>query len=224
MTDTQLQALRAGGLAAFQGGSNPFRAGLTGAALSGLIEELTHSKLSHVGLVPPAVYWPAPSTPCLIESTIWGKTSGPQCNNLWSRLELDYAAKGGHAWLYPLLPQFAPDWPALWDAAQQLFARVRIGQLHYSVKRLFADATERNLAFAVLPVAGILAQLGEHDSGLVCSECAGLLLQAGGVDARAKAAGVPWLPKVEPVAGQPIGCAPEDLVEMPLYAAPVTLL
>jgi hypothetical protein len=49
-------------------------------------------------------------------------------------------------------------------------------------------------------------------------------MQAGGVDAKAKAAGIAWLPKVEPVAGQPIGCAPQDLLDMPIWQAAVPVL
>lgn len=206
----------AGGFMIFAGGTDPLRAGLEGALLSGAIDLFTHSDLSHCGIVPPAPYWPE-NAPWLIESTIWQKISGPQYNRLQPRLEQDYQAKGGHAWLLPFRPQFAPAWPTLWDHAQQMFALVSAGKLHYSVKRLFSDACERSLVLGDLPMAGLIERLAEKDAGVVCSECAGLLMQAGGVDREAEAAGLLWLPNVEPVAGQPIGCGPVDLRDMPLW-------
>lgn len=222
-----LSDLDAGGLIGFAGGTNVFKAG-PGALLSDAIEHLTHSRLSHIGVVPPTQYWGTPNDPVVIESTIWPShapnVSGPQLNELTPRLTLDYEAHGGHAWFRPVLPQFEPAWEDLWTQAESLFALVKEGKLHYSVERLLGDATERNVFFEVLPIAGILEHLSEHDHGVVCSECAALLLQAGHMDAKAKAAGVAWLPTVEPVAGQAIGAAPEDLWEMPLWAEPITLL
>lgn len=222
-TPAQLQALQQGGLVGFAGGTNPFKAGLFGSMLSVLIKGFTKSKLSHVGIVPPMSFWPATGID-IMESTEWQGVSGPQLNDLASRLDLDYAKKGGHAWFLAFRPAFAPDWPALWAHFEDMFALVKAGKLHYSVARLFADAVDRNLVFAALPLSGILQQLSEHDKGVVCSECAGLLMTAGGVDRKVEAAYIPWLPNVEPVAGQPIGCAPQDLWEMPIWQAPVTLL
>jgi hypothetical protein len=212
-----LQALRNGGLVAFSGGTNIAQAGVLGATLSFLIEAVSKSKLSHVGIVPPQCDWLNPTIPGLIESTELDGISGPQYNPLGPRVQTDYADKGGHAIFLPFRPEFAPDWDALWKGAAQMFAEVKAGRLHYSVKRLFADATARNVAFAALPVAGIIDLLAEHDRGIVCSECAALLMQTGGVDAKAMAAGIPWLPKVQPIAGQAIGCSPQDLRDMPIW-------
>lgn len=217
-------ALASGGVVLFSGGTNPARAGLVGALLSRLIDKFTNSKFSHVAVLPPAQYWPTPTSPSIIESTIWLGVSGPQSNSLLSRLQADYASKGGHATYLPFLPQFAPDWKEVGIAAAQMFVLRKQGKLHYSVKHLFADAVDRNPVFAALPISGVLTQLGEHDRGLVCSECAGLLLQAGGVDKKCAAAGVPWLPNVLPIPGQPIGCAPEDIHEMPIWGGPIALL
>lgn len=219
-----LALLAQGGLVGFQGGANPFQAGLQGSILSRLIELFTGGKLSHVGLVLPLRYWKNGILPAVVESTIWKGVSGPQINDLTSRLELDYVKAGGHAWFWPFQAALAPDWFLLYAAAIDMCTQVANGKLHYSVKRLFADAVERNLAFSLLPVSGLLVQLSEHDLGIVCSECAGLLMQAGGVDTKVKNARIPWLPKVEPIAGQAIGCSPEDLRSMPIYAPPVQLL
>jgi hypothetical protein len=52
---------------------------------------------------------------------------------------------------------------------------------------------------------------------------AGLLIQGGGVVAKLNAAGVPWLPTVNP-AGQPIGCSPQNIAVTPMFAAPVQLV
>lgn len=225
LTPQTLAQLEPGGLVFFAGGRNIFKAGLIGAILSGAIAKITGSPedLSHVGIVPPLAYWSSPGHAALIESTEWQGISGPQLNDLEQRLSVDYEAKGGHAWFKGFQKQFAPDWPAVWTAALQMFDLVKQRKLHYSVERLLGDAVERDWVFSALPFAGILEHLSKSDKGIVCSDCAGLLCQAGGVDEHCKAAGVAWLPKVRP-AGQPIGCSPEDLWELPIFGAPVTLL
>lgn len=166
--------------------------------------------------MPPSAYWPE-NAPWIIESTIWQGISGPQFNRLGPRVEQDYQAKGGHAWFQPFRAEFVPAWPALWAQAQQMFQLVAEGKLHYGVERLFADATARSRWFAALPAAGVLDWMAEHDHGIVCSDCGGLLIEAGGVPAKAKAAGLLWLPNVMPIPGQAIGCSPQDLRDQAIW-------
>lgn len=217
--------LSAGGLVAFSGGTSVRKAGLLGATLSFLIEKITRSKLSHVAIVPPAFYW-HDSQPWILESTIWKGVSGPQFNPLPARLHADYELKGGHASYLAFQPAFEPNWPDLWAHGQQMIQLQKAGKLHYSVKRLFADAVNRSVVFDAisLPAAGIIERLSQADHGLVCSECAGLLMQGGGVNSKAVARGIPWLPAAVPIAGQPIGCSPQDLEEMPIWATPIPIL
>lgn len=221
ITDPKVYA--PGGLALFAGGTNPLRAGIEGALISGAIEYITHAPYSHSGIVPPERFWPD-GQPWLIESTIEGKVSGPQFNALPPRLQSDYAAKGGHAWLLPFQSEFEPDWNMLWQHAQHMIALQKAGKLHYSVARLFADATARDPLWAALPAAGAIDWLAEHYRGIVCSECAGFAMEGGGVKAKAVAAGLLWLPNVKPIPGQVIGCAPGDLHDMPLYQTPIQLV
>jgi hypothetical protein len=204
------------GLVLFQGGSNPLKAGIEGAVLSELIEVLTHAPYSHSALL-------LPDGQTIVQSTIWNDISGPQESNLDAFLTDVYAKKGGHAWYRPFMPQFMPDWTGVQTSANRMIELVAEGKLHYSVKRLFADATQRNFGFAALPVAGILDWIAEHDKGIVCSECVGLLLQAGGVRDKVQDTGFSWFPKVNPP-GQPIGCSPGDVNALPIWEAMVEIL
>lgn len=217
------EGLEQGGIVFFSGGLNPFKAGFGGATLSRLIDVVTGSKYSHTAVLLPQQCWSAPGQPRIFESTIWKFASGPQFNNLLPRLQEDYIAKGGHAWVRTYKPEFAPDWKAVIQTATQLDVLRQAGKLHYSVKRLFADAVDKSPVFAALPVAGLLMHLGEHDEGIVCSEAVALAEQGGGVDAKVKAAGFPWLPDVLPVAGQPIGCAPADIDKQPTWAQEIQI-
>jgi hypothetical protein len=136
----------------------------------------------------------------------------------------DYSKQGGHAWLLPFLPQFMPDWAAAETAAFQMIALRERGKMPYNVERLFGDAEERSWIFdlVALPAAGIIAYLAAHSKGVVCSELVGLLIQAGGVAPKLTAAGIAWLAAVNPP-GQPIGCSPQDIVNVEMFRTPVQL-
>lgn len=218
-----LSQLEQGGLMLFAGGTNIFKAG-PGALLSLEIEHETGQPYSHTAVLFPKSYWPSPDQPWIQESTKWQGVSGPQWNNLSTRLILDYEKAGGHAWLYQFLPPFVPDWSKAWAGAQQLIAAQKAGKLHYSVAHLFGDAVNRDWVFSLLPIAGILEHVSEDSAGIVCSEDAGMVFQDGGVADKAKAAGIPWLPTAKPIPGQAIGCSPGDLAAMPLYGQRITLL
>jgi hypothetical protein len=217
ISDAVTAALQLGGVVLFEGGEDPFRAGPEAAALSALIKAFTKSKFSHSSVLPAGA-------PDIFESTIENGVSGPQQNNLAGTLA-SYGKGGGHAWIFNFLPQFTPDWLALTATGQHMIWERAGGKLPYDVKRLFSDAEMRSWVFDVvaLPADGVIAYLGAHSKGIVCSEMVGLLLQGGGVESKAASAGVPWFPSIVP-AGQPIGCSPQDVVNMPLFLPPVQLL
>jgi hypothetical protein len=95
------------GVVLFKGGADPLKAG-PGAILTILIDAMTQpvvidghkEKISHSALF---------DGTDLYESTISGGVSGPQRSVLDERVA-EYRGQGGHAWLFPFLPQFAPDW------------------------------------------------------------------------------------------------------------------
>lgn len=210
MNQTTIPSLN--GLVLFRGGKNPLKAG-PGAVLTDLIDVITHSDNSHSAML---------INGKLYESTISGGISGPQESDPAARLA-EYRAEGGHADLYPFQPQFEPDWGAALAGAQKMIALREAGRMPYNVKRLFGDAVDRSLVFdlVALPADGILAYLADHSMGVVCSEMAGTLMVYGGVPAKMAAAGIPFLPNQH---GQPIGCSPQDLANMPIWQPPVTLL
>ena len=212
----------------FSGGRNPFHAGF-GAILTDLIDAMTkfvevspdrHVKMSHSAVAMPS----NGNAPYIYESTIENGISGPRKSDLADTLA-GYGKQGGHAWLFPFLPQFRPDWDALEVTAQHMIALRQAGLMPYNVKRLFDDAEERSLIFSLLalPFDGIITYEGAHSRGVVCSEMAGLLLQGGGVPDKCKALGVPWLPNVNPP-GQPIGDSPADVGNMPIYYGAIQLV
>jgi hypothetical protein len=218
MTLDLIESCRPGGLVLFAGGRDPFHAG-PGAVLSDLIDAVSHSQYSHA-----AVCMPSGGAPPLIyESTIEGGISGPQENDLTARVE-QYVRQGGHAWLFPFLPQFQPNWDGVASTALAMIAQRKAGKLPYNVRRLFGDAMEMSWVFDLiaLPADGIIAYLAAHSKGVVCSEMAGLLMQGGNVPALMAAAQIPWLPNVRPP-GQPIGDSPQDLGMLPIYLPTVQL-
>lgn len=200
------------GLMIFQGGKNPLKAG-PGAVLTDLIDAFTHSDDSHSAIAFGGQ---------LYESTIEKGVRGPQVNDADERIA-EYRHDGGHALLFPFLPQFRPDWEALLAGAEKMIALRKAGKMPYSVKRLFGDAVSRSILFdmVALPADGIISYLSDHDLGVVCSEMAAFLMQYGGVDSKAYLGGVQWLPAQH---GQPIGCAPADLVAMHIWDTPQKLL
>lgn len=199
------------GLVLFHGGKNPLKAG-PGAVLTGLIDAFTRSADSHSGFAVDGK---------LYESTEENGISGPQVNDLAARVA-GYTKQGGSSHLYQFLPQFEPDWEAVVAGAQKMIALREQGKMPYNVKRLFGDAVQRSLVFDLvcLPADGILEYMAEHSMGVVCSEMAGTLMMYGGTAAKVAAAGIPFLPLQH---GQPIGCAPQDLQNMPIYQPPVTI-
>ncbi|HLI84801.1 MAG TPA: hypothetical protein VKV17_12840 [Bryobacteraceae bacterium] len=209
----QIQIPNVNGLVLFSGGRNPFRAG-PGFLLTDLIAKITGSPWTHSAIkVGPGIF----------ESTIKNGVSGPQYNPFDADLE-EYLKEGGRVDVFEFLPQFEPDWDALERAAWQMISLRMQGKLPYNVERLFGDAVQRSPIFDVvaLPADGVITYLAAHSKGVVCSEMAAILMEAGGVRGKAVAAGVPWLPNVRPPA-QPIGCAPADLAAMALYKPPVGL-
>lgn len=200
------------GLVLCSGGKNPFKAG-SGAVLTDLIDGITHSDASHSAMLIDGNWW---------ESTILGGISGPQANPQGPRLA-EYGAEGGHVLLLPFLPAYEPDWAAVLAGAERLVALRAKGRMPYNVRRLFGDAIERSIAcdLAFLPADGILAYLAAHSMGLVCSEMAGTLMMYGGVPAKMRAAGLPFLPHQH---GQAIGCAPADLAAMPIWQNSIPLI
>jgi hypothetical protein len=213
-------ALQLGGLVLFAGGHDPFRAGF-GVVLTDLIDLMSHSQYSHSAIAMPA----RGAAAYIYESTITsdGKINGPQRADIAGRVA-DYGKEGGHAWILPFLPPYAPDWNQAEAVALQMVAQRIAGKLPYNVTRLFKDAQEMSTWFDVLtlPEAGLIDWMAEHSKGVVCSEMAGLVCQGGQVDEKAKAAGIAWLPKVKPP-GQPIGDTPADLAAMPIHTAPVQM-
>jgi len=228
LTPTLIDQCKPGGVVLFAGGLNPFVAG-PGTALTGLIDAMTPGvpvalgrkvKMSHTAVCMPS----NGKDPYIYESTISGKISGPQRSSLASDLAV-YAKGKGHAWLFPFLPQFEPDWASLEATALRMIAEREAGNLPYNVRRLFADAELRSWVFDLiaLPADGIIAYLAAHSKGVVCSEMAGLLIQGGGVVPKLTSAGIPWLPNVHPP-GQPITDAPADIGLMPMFQPAIQLL
>jgi hypothetical protein len=218
-----------GGLLLFAGGLDPLVAG-PGALLTGLIDVMTKAvpvgngkavKMSHSAICMPS----RGRAPYIYESTKGGGIpSGPQRSDL-AALLAEYAKGHGHAWLFPFMPQFEPDWAAVEAAALHMIALREAGLMPYNVQRLFNDAEQRSLIFDLLamPAAGIIAYEGARSKGVVCSEEAALLIEAGGVVAKLAAAGIAWMPNVAPP-GQPIGNGPVDLGLTPMFLPAVQLL
>ena len=194
-----------GGVLFFAGGVG-LKAGL-GGIVSEAIDLFSESCLSHVAIaLPDSVArggWMA-------ESTIWAGVSGPQFNFIAPRFQEDYLAKGGRGWLRRFAPGFEPNWPALLAQATLLDGQRIAGKLHYSVKRLFEDACFRLGSLAYLPPELLIERLGETDKGLVCSEEAAMLLEAGGLREKCEAAGISWLLRSKPTPGCAVGCTPVD--------------
>ena len=177
-----------GGVVLFAGGRDPLEAG-PGAVLTLLIDAMTKFGFSHTALAMPAA---GVTAPYIHESTIRDGVSGPQRSDLNACLA-ECRKQGGHARLFPFLPQFEPDWADAEAAALQLISEREQGRMPYNVERLFADAEERSWVFDVvaLPADGVISYLAAHSKGIVYSEMVGLLAQAGGVVARLTAVGIP---------------------------------
>ena len=229
-----------GGLVAFAGGQDVFKAG-AGALLSKIIGDVEKdpNEDSHVGLVMPQAYWGmSPVTnarimgnpgPMFLESTIENGVSGPQYNLVIPTVRR-YIKEGGHARFFEFLPEFTPNWPNVWQYGCQTIALQKAGKLHYGVIHLVADLVARQtwLESLVAKVAGLppidqTAWVMLQGHGLVCSEYESLLEKAGGVDVELMATGIPWLPDSKPVMGQPIGCTPLDCTNSPVRKSPIQL-
>ena len=211
--------MQQGGVAAFAGGTSIAKAGV-GAIVTKLIDVFAKSNLSHVGLVPPSSYWQS-SDPWMIESTEWQGVSGPQFNALEPRLQIDYADEGGQAWFYPIKPECLPLWDKIWAQAQEMFAAMKAGKLHYSVVQLLEDANYRNAILDTLPGSGAVDGAAEQDSGMVCSGCVASLLEAGGLPELLPPG--TWLPNSRPP-GSALCCTPEDVRDLPAYIDSVQIL
>ncbi len=226
MPDDTLEAYHAaipqmqqGGVAAFAGGTSIAKAG-AGAIVSKLIDLFSGSNLSHVALVPPSSYWQS-SDPWMIESTEWQGVSGPQFNALEPRLQIDYANEGGQAWFLPIKPECMPLWDRIWTQAQEMFAAVKAGKLHYGILQLLEDANYRDAILDALPWSGAVDYAAEQDRGIVCSGCVASLLEAGGLPAFLPPG--TWLPNSRPP-GSALCCTPEDVRDLPAYTVQIQIL
>jgi hypothetical protein len=164
----------------------------------------------------------------LFESTKWQGISGPQLNDLEPRIT-EYR-NGGHAAVYPFLPQFEPSWPDFWEYAEQTVTLRSQGKLPYAWQHLVADLFDRAIFLRTaldlvtpVPLGSLIRKTAYAAAGMVCSECAEGAMSASMVRSKARAAGLDWCPKT---GGRGLGCAPGELIlpDLPIYGTPIQVV
>lgn len=179
-----LPALQPGDIIAFEGRG----------FLSNAIGFFTGSSLTHVAMV----FKTDGRQVTITESTILHGKSGPQFNDLTTRLAT--YDRGGRAWVLRLRPIVRKylDFDAMWR-----LAAAKTGKDHYNVPELFEYVAR------LVPVVQDVPILYQRDSDAeVCSEWLTELLKAGGL-----------LPGVDPFT-----TSPQKLAELAIYQDCVQVL